>query len=175
MIAEGCPICLAHNLWLPLGRISPVKMVEIKTKKYRWNSNRKCSSDWNEDHSLDYTELYYTQHQLRNHLVWRRYKKLLRLERTANEKFKPLSPSTKKYEHWRLAFMKICYIKCRISPTYLEYRNYGISNLIKCRICITKMPNILLDTTKAADWDQVSLSSYWFKPDFLPAHETKMM
>ena len=119
MIAEGCPICLAHNLWLPLGRISPVKMVEIKTKKYRWNSNRKCSSDWNEDHSLDYTELYYTQHQLTNHLVWRRYKKLLRLERTANEKFKPLSPSTKKYEHWRLAFMKICYIKGRISPTYL--------------------------------------------------------
>ena len=37
------------------------------------------------------------------------------------------------------------------------------------------MANILLYTIKAADWDQAFLNSDWSKPDFLPAHETKMM
>ena len=37
----------------------------------------------------------YTQHQLENRLVWRLYNKLLRLERTANKKFKPLPHCSK--------------------------------------------------------------------------------
>ena len=40
---------------------------------------------------------------------------------------------------------------------------------------ITKMPNTLQNTIKAADWDQAFLNSYWSKADFLPAHVTNLM
>ena len=93
--------------------------VQIKTGHYNRELKQETLLRLKRRCSLDYTGLYYTQHQLGNCLIWRPYNKLLRLERTTNKKFKPLLPSSKKYRHWRLVFMKICYIKRHISPINL--------------------------------------------------------
>ena len=55
--------------------------------------------------------------------------------------------------------------------------NVAFHYLIWCiiNLCITKMPNTLQNTIKAADCDQAFLSSHWSKADFLQAHVTKMM
>ena len=74
---------------------------------------------------LHWTILYSTS--VRKPFCLKAYNKLLRLERTTNKKFKPLLPSSKKYGHWRLTFMKIWYVKCRISLPNLVHNEFAHS------------------------------------------------